>query len=422
MSRSVPRHSTAVQHRLRRGVGLIVAHGAAIVVIVNAIRFASAEGLGVLGILISPYVAPLLAAAVLAALSAAMSGRVWFVVQVALFVFNGLAAAYDASPGSLTGYTMLLFGLFLAFEYDLLSAPALTIVGATLAYIALTFVGMYVANGYPLLGVVNTSAATVFFALLAWFVLASRMGEMRSRARELQREVLDQTRELRRRYTESERLRESLDSSLKGQQELLAEIHHRTKNNLQLVSALIGLNEADIEHAVDTRQAKRAQVRIKALAVLHDRLYANLDAARVELATLFPDYASQLSGLGRGWLDIECSVTGNARGDIEPTIRVCLALNEVLFALANAADAADAPLAVALEIDLTVPSRVSIRLGCPEAAAIEPNLRRERIVLAGQILARIGGELTEDGSCHWGVEAPIVEPGGVGEVAGYPPS
>ncbi len=419
MTRSIPRHSTGVQERLRRGVGLIVAHGAAIVVVVNATRFASAEGLGVLRILVSPYIAPLLAAAVLAALSAVMRGRVWLVVQVALFVLNGFAAAYDASPGSVTGYTMLLFGIFLAFEYDLLRAPALTIVVATLAYIALTFLGMYVTSGYPLLGVVNTSAAVVFFALLAWFVLASRMGEMRSRARELQREVLDQTRELRRRYSESERLRESLDSSLKGQQELLAEIHHRTKNNLQLVSALIGLNEADIEHAVDTRQTKRAQARIKALAVLHDRLYANLDAARVELATLFPDYASQLSGLGRGWLDVECSVTGNARGDIEPTIRVCLALNEVLFALA---DAADAPVTVALEIDLTVPSRISIRLGCPEAAAIEANLRRERIVLAGQILARIGGELTEDGSCVWGVDAPIVEPGGVGEVAGYSPS
>lgn len=417
MDGSIPRHSTGVQDRLRRGVGLIVAHGAAIVVVVNAIRLAAAGGIGPIEILTSPYVAPLLAAAVLAALSAWLRGRGWFVVQVALLVINGYAAAFDANPGSLTGYTMLLFGVFLAFEYDLLRSPAITIAGFTAVYMGVSFVGMYAANGHPLLAVVNSSAATVFFGLLAWFVLVSRIGEMRTRARELQREVLDQTRELRLRYAESERLRESLDGSLKGQEELLAEIHHRTKNNLQLVSALIGLNEADVADAPDASHARRAQARIKALAVLHDRLYANLNEARVELAGLFPDYVAQLSGISAGWLEVGCTVEGEARGDVEPTIRICLALNEVLFALA---DAAREPVHAALYVDLGAGGRVAIRVGCAAAAAAD--LRHERIVLAGQILERIGGALEEDGSASWRLEAPVVEPGGAGEIAGQSPS
>lgn len=419
MHRSIPRHPTGVQERLRRGVGLIVAAGAALVVIVNATRFALTEGSGPLEILINPYVAPLLAAAILAALSAFLRGPVWSLVQVALFVLNGYAAALDAPPGSLTGYMILLFGLFLAFEYDLIRRPALTIVGLTAAYIAVTFVGMYVVSDYPALAVVNTAAATVFFALLAWFALASRIGEMRARAHELQRAVLEQTRELRERYAESERLRESLNGSLKGQRELLAEIHHRTKNNLQLVSALIGLNEIDVENAPDPRLARRAQARIKALAVLHDRLYANLNAARVDLAALFPDYAAQLNGLTRGWLDVGCSVGGDAPGDVEPTMRICLALNEVLFALA---DAAESPIAVSLDVDLAEVSRVTIRLDCGELRPVDSKLRRERIVLAGQILDRIGGSLVDDGACAWRVEAPVVEPGAVSGRESYSPS
>lgn len=419
MDRSIPRHPTGVQDRLRRGVGLIVAHGAALVAIVNATRFAVAEGQGPLEIVASPYVAPLLGVVIIAVLSAWRRGRIWSIVQVALFVLNGYAAAFDAPPGSLTGYTMLLFGIFLAFEYDLVRMPALTIVAPTVLYLGVTFVGVHVVNGYPLLAVVNTSAATVFFALLAWFALASRIAEMRVRARELQREVLVQTRELRERYAESERLRESLDSSLKGQRELLAEIHHRTKNNLQLVSALIGLNEADVEDAPDPRQARRAQARIKALAVLHDRLYANLDAARVDLGRLFPDYAIQLGGLSGGRLTVDCSVAGDVRGDVEPSIRICLALNEVLFALA---DAVEAPLVVLLDIDLTGGSRVRIRVGCGERSSGEPTPRRERVVLAGQILERIGGSLVDDGPCAWRLEAPVVESGEVTTALSYSPS
>ncbi|MFW5684294.1 MAG: sensor histidine kinase [Spirochaetota bacterium] len=88
----------------------------------------------------------------------------------------------------------------------------------------------------------------------------------------------------------------SLESAIDEREVLLREIHHRVKNNLQIISSLLMLERHGSQHeqAVEAR-ADRTLSRIRTIARIHEQLYHGKNLAQVELTGYLEGLTSELS-------------------------------------------------------------------------------------------------------------------------------
>ncbi len=93
--------------------------------------------------------------------------------------------------------------------------------------------------------------------------------------------------------TERKLVETRLRSSLKEKEVLLKEVHHRVKNNLQIVSSMLNLQMEKLSDAKAIELFKESQNRVRSIALFHEKLYQSRDLGRVEIA----DY---LKGLANG--------------------------------------------------------------------------------------------------------------------------
>jgi two-component sensor histidine kinase len=85
---------------------------------------------------------------------------------------------------------------------------------------------------------------------------------------------------------------EKLNESVEEKETLLKEIHHRVKNNLQLISSLLGLQSESIDDAKVLSAFEEGQNRVQAMALIHQKLYQNDVASEID----FQDYLQGLAG------------------------------------------------------------------------------------------------------------------------------
>lgn len=123
----------------------------------------------------------------------------------------------------------------------------------------------------------------------------------------------------------------ALASSLREKEALLREVHHRVKNNMQVISSLLRLEANRAEHPITHSVLRDMQNRILAMAALHETLYRSGDFSRVNLADYLGVVVRQMTrvivatpGLVSFALDLEpVSV------DMERAIPCGLVLNEL---------------------------------------------------------------------------------------------
>ena len=113
---------------------------------------------------------------------------------------------------------------------------------------------------------------------------------------------------------ERKRTEAQLRSALHEKEVLLREIHHRVKNNLQVIASLLRLGEQRLKDPKAREIFRDSHGRIRSMALIHERLYLAGDLARVPfreyLRSLTRELVSAHNALSRGIrLDLEVDDT-----------------------------------------------------------------------------------------------------------------
>lgn len=91
--------------------------------------------------------------------------------------------------------------------------------------------------------------------------------------------------------TENKLFEERITQSLKEKEILLKEVHHRVKNNMQVISSILNLQSSYVTDAYALNLLKESQNRIKTMAYIHESLYQNKTFSSIN----FSDYVTTLT-------------------------------------------------------------------------------------------------------------------------------
>jgi PAS domain S-box-containing protein len=215
--------------------------------------------------------------------------------------------------------------------------------------------------------------------------------------------------------TEKKRAEERLVASLREKDVLIREIHHRVKNNLQIISSLLNLQRHAIADPALREVFRDSYDRVRAMALIHEQLYRTEDLGRIDVRAYVQGLAANLvrsHGVDPNRIAVDVQVDDVALG-IDTAIPCGLLVNELVAnALKHAFVGRDrGRLGVGLRTgpDGTLLLRVADDgVGIP--AHVDPlRARSLGLQLVSSLAAQLGGSVRVTGANGTTVEVSIAE-------------
>jgi PAS domain S-box-containing protein len=133
--------------------------------------------------------------------------------------------------------------------------------------------------------------------------------------------------------TARKRAEQQIQSSLKEKEVLLKEVHHRVKNNLQVVSSLLYLQSVSLGKTKNPQDALRESCnRIRSMALIHEKLYKSEDVSTIDFAEYLRTLVNDLFysfGIDGGRITIAYDLDAVSMG-IDTAIPCGLIVNEAV--------------------------------------------------------------------------------------------
>ncbi len=121
-----------------------------------------------------------------------------------------------------------------------------------------------------------------------------------------------------------------IEKALQEKQLLLKEVHHRVKNNFQIVSSLLELQTKGIEDEKALDLANEGKNRVKSMALIHQKLYQN-DTGLIDFDEYINVLVKELSYMYASDKKVETNIsTENMQFDIDTAIPLGLIVNELI--------------------------------------------------------------------------------------------
>jgi len=218
-----------------------------------------------------------------------------------------------------------------------------------------------------------------------------------------------------RNITETKRANEKVVAALAEKEILIREIHHRVKNNLQIISGLLDMTRMRTTDRATTGILTDMMMKIKTMAQIHTRLYESKQFDKINMGIQIRDQVTDIANIyGRTGPDITCQTeVEDFLLTVDQAIPCALVVNEVLSNVFKHAFAGRESGIIHISAERTRESiRISIRddgIGLPEDVDVS-RATSLGLKLIRSLVLQLRGELTIEstgGGTRVNVEFPL---------------